>query len=128
MKLKIICTWLGLSCFAFIASDANAWTCIRLADKKQYKLKFLDENFSQVHFASYKAKEMWLSREDHTIIARMIDSNKTMAIAARVRWKFETLHTDTFVFDLRKGQIDAYISDMREGGKNLNYQRYICGQ
>lgn len=105
-------------------SSANAMTCLRVSDNEQFKLKFYKKDLERTYPAA--ASELWLSGDNKTYIAKIIDQNPAHIFAAYFNWKYNTPTVETFHFDRIKRRINLFSSKLSEGGQIIKLDEFLC--
>lgn len=105
------------------ASGANATTCLRVSDNKQFKLEFY-KGFENTY--PLEANELWLRSDDKTYIAKIIDQNSADLFAAYFNWKYNTPTVETFHFDRIKHKLYLFASKLSGGGQTVKLDEFLC--
>ena len=117
------------------ASGANAATCLRIADNKEFELLFLSANvFGDIpeikgnsvdRIPSKDATHLVLHSDNEEIAAKIIDQSVDEIYATYAPWVGNTVSLFTYHLDKVNRRLKEYLT-LFENEFTVLYQEYLC--
>ena len=105
-------------------SSANATTCLRVSDNKQFELKFKRVQDQAITSPS-RGVEFWLSADDSAHRAMIMELTSYQLYATDILWFAEGVIT-TYSFDRIKRRIQVFESRLRHGYNTIKVDEFLC--